>query len=62
MGTVPMTIPVDTHLSSALYMKFEIDARLCVMQHKTRPIAGAVRLVPFAILIRPDLTLLSKSW
>ena len=35
-----MTIPIDTYLSSALQIKFEIDDRLCVLQHKTRPIVA----------------------
>ena len=40
MGTVPMTISVDTLGSSALQMKFEIDDRPCGMHGKTRPIAA----------------------
>ena len=40
MGTVSKTIPVDTYKSSALQMKFVIDARPCGVQHKIRPIAA----------------------
>jgi hypothetical protein len=37
METVPMTISVDGWRSIALWMKFEIDTRPCVVQHKACP-------------------------
>ena len=40
MGTVPMTISVDTLGSSALQMKFEIDDRPCGLHGETRPIVA----------------------